>query len=53
MNSLRIARSAVRARPSALGVQLQRRAYADAVFDKIKLTLALPHQVRERLSLLP
>lgn len=46
MNALRIARAATRARPSAaIRMPLQRRGYADAVTDKIKLTLALPHQV--------
>ncbi|KAH1489767.1 hypothetical protein LV164_000848 [Aspergillus fumigatus] len=44
MSSLRFARSAIRARPSALRVPLQRRGYAEAVSDKIKLSLALPHQ---------
>ncbi|MCJ1228825.1 delta subunit of the central stalk of mitochondrial F1F0 ATP synthase, atp16 [Toensbergia leucococca] len=44
MNSLRIFRSVARSRPTAIRVHLQRRAYADAVSDKIKLTLALPHQ---------
>ena len=46
MNSLRMARAVARTRPSALRTPLQRRGYADAVSDKIKLTLALPHQVR-------
>ncbi|CAF9903854.1 MAG: hypothetical protein GOMPHAMPRED_000581 [Gomphillus americanus] len=44
MSSMRIARAALRARPSALRTFPQRRGYADAVSDKIKLTLALPHQ---------
>jgi F-type H+-transporting ATPase subunit delta len=47
MNTLRIAsRVALRARPAvpALRVPLQRRAYADAAPDKIKLSLSLPHQ---------
>ncbi|KAK3302139.1 ATP synthase delta chain mitochondrial precursor [Chaetomium strumarium] len=44
MNSLRIARAALRARPAALRVPLQRRGYAEAVSDKIKLSLSLPHQ---------
>jgi F-type H+-transporting ATPase subunit delta len=44
MNSLRIARVALRARPAAVRVPLQRRTYAEAVPDKIKLNLALPHQ---------
>lgn len=47
MNTLRLARVATRARSaSSLRVPFQRRGYADAVSDKIKLTLALPHQVR-------
>ena len=46
MNSLLIARAASCAHVStALRLPLQRRGYADAVTDKIKLTLALPHQV--------
>lgn len=44
MNSVRVARVALRARPVALKT-LQKRGYADAVSDKIKLSLALPHQV--------
>ncbi|KAL8999707.1 MAG: hypothetical protein Q9169_001524 [Polycauliona sp. 2 TL-2023] len=45
MNSLRLMRIAARAQSSAvLRRPLQRRGYADAVSDKIKLTLALPHQ---------
>ncbi|KAF3770541.1 ATP synthase delta chain mitochondrial precursor [Cryphonectria parasitica EP155] len=44
MNSLRIARAALRARPAAIRVPLQRRGYAEAVNDKIKLSLTLPHQ---------
>ena len=47
MKSLRIARVAARLRPSPSRLPLQRRTYADAVSDKIKLTLALPHQVRD------
>ena len=43
--SLRIARALTRVRPSLFQLPLQRRGYADAVSDKIKLTLALPHQV--------
>ncbi|KAI9663394.1 MAG: delta subunit of the central stalk of mitochondrial F1F0 ATP synthase, atp16 [Trizodia sp. TS-e1964] len=42
MNSLRFARSALRARPAALCIQ--RRGYAEALPDKIKLSLVLPHQ---------
>jgi hypothetical protein len=45
MNSLRIARAAVRARPAAIARPLQRRGYAEVASDKIKLSLALPHQV--------
>lgn len=34
MNSLRIARAALRARPTAIRAPLQRRGYAEAVNDK-------------------
>lgn len=51
MSSLRFARSALRARPSLFSAPIQRRGYAEAVPDKIKLSLALPHQVREPLSI--
>ncbi|KAI1180304.1 ATP synthase delta chain [Nemania sp. FL0916] len=47
MSALRVARAALRARPAAMRplVQpLQRRGYADAASDKIKLSLSLPHQ---------
>ncbi|KAI9931572.1 hypothetical protein ASPWEDRAFT_151156 [Aspergillus wentii DTO 134E9] len=44
MSSLRFARSAFRARPSAFSAPFQRRGYAEAVSDKIKLSLTLPHQ---------
>ncbi|KAI0155870.1 putative ATP synthase delta chain mitochondrial precursor [Pestalotiopsis sp. NC0098] len=44
MNSFRVASRALRARPTAFRVPLQRRTYADAAPDKIKLSLALPHQ---------
>ncbi|KAL4866836.1 hypothetical protein BDV12DRAFT_187151 [Aspergillus spectabilis] len=44
MSSLRFARSALRARPATFRVPLQRRGYAEAVSDKIKLSLVLPHQ---------
>lgn len=45
MNSLRLARSAVRAAPSAFrAAPALRRGYADVASDKIQLTLALPHQ---------
>jgi hypothetical protein len=46
MSSLRIARAALRARPAAIARPLQRRGYAEVANDKIKLSLALPHQVR-------
>ena len=46
MSSLRIARAALRARPAAIARPLARRGYADVASDKIKLSLALPHQVR-------
>lgn len=57
MNTFRFARAALRTRPVAAtpasmaarapfqAFQAQRRGYADAVADKIKLSLALPHQV--------
>jgi hypothetical protein len=35
MNSLRIARTALRVRPTALKAPLQRRGYAEAVSDKV------------------
>ncbi|KAK0646021.1 F1 complex, delta/epsilon subunit of ATPase [Cercophora newfieldiana] len=44
MNSLRVARAALRARPAALRIPVQQRGYAEAVNDKIKLSLSLPHQ---------
>merc|ERR1712058_92591 len=44
MNSLKIARVALRARPAAIKAPLLRRGYAEAVSDKIKLSLVLPHQ---------
>lgn len=47
MSSVRIARAALRARSVAVARPIQRRGYADAVSDKIKLSLALPHQVRD------
>ena len=46
MNSLRMARAALRAPSTFVRSTVQRRKYADAVSDKIKLTLALPHQVQ-------
>jgi len=50
MNALRVARAVARSRPFMTRLSLQRRGYADAVSDKIRLTLALPHQVRVDLS---
>ncbi|KAL8944358.1 MAG: hypothetical protein Q9211_000625 [Gyalolechia sp. 1 TL-2023] len=45
MNPIRLARVAARTRPTGvIRTSLQKRSYADAVSDKIKLTLALPHQ---------
>ncbi|KAI9798083.1 MAG: delta subunit of the central stalk of mitochondrial F1F0 ATP synthase, atp16 [Piccolia ochrophora] len=44
MNPMRFARTALRVRPAVLRGPLQRRGYAEAVGDKIKLSLALPHQ---------
>ncbi|KAK3720178.1 delta subunit of the central stalk of mitochondrial F1F0 ATP synthase, atp16 [Vermiconidia calcicola] len=44
MNSVRVARAALRARPTAMRAPLQRRSYADVAADKIQLSLALPHQ---------
>ena len=46
MSSLRLARATARLRPLSIRLPAQRRNYAEAVSDKIKLTLALPHQVR-------
>lgn len=46
MSSIRIARAALRARSAVIARPVQRRGYADAVSDKIKLSLALPHSVR-------
>lgn len=37
MNSLRLARSALRARPAMARVPLQRRTYAEAVSDKVSI----------------
>lgn len=36
MNSFRFARAALRARPAAMRVPVQRRAYAEAVPDKVR-----------------
>ena len=44
MNTTRVARAAFKARPSAFRAPLQRRTYADVAPDKIRLSLALPHQ---------
>jgi hypothetical protein len=45
MTSIRLSRAALHAR-FAVGIRpVQRRGYADAVSDKIKLSLALPHSV--------
>merc|ERR1711881_307157 len=50
MNTLRVARQAVRAAPRTLRAApaqrfaVQRRGYADVASDKIQLSLALPHQ---------
>ncbi|RBQ76793.1 hypothetical protein FVER14953_20070 [Fusarium verticillioides] len=38
MNSFRVARAALRARPSAIRVPLQRRTYAEAVPDKARFS---------------
>lgn len=46
MSALRLSRAALRARSAVALKPIQRRGYADAVADKIKLSLALPHQVR-------
>ncbi|OAR01736.1 hypothetical protein LLEC1_04216 [Akanthomyces lecanii] len=39
MNSLRIARAAIRARPVAMRMAAQRRGYAEAIPDKVRLLL--------------
>ncbi|KAK4995717.1 delta subunit of the central stalk of mitochondrial F1F0 ATP synthase, atp16 [Elasticomyces elasticus] len=44
MSSLRIARSALRVRPTTFRTSIARRGYADVAADKIRLSLALPHQ---------
>ncbi|KAG9248089.1 ATP synthase delta chain mitochondrial precursor [Calycina marina] len=44
MNSIRIARSALRVRSAAIKAPVSRRGYADVVSDKIKLSLVLPHR---------
>ena len=48
MNSLRIARAALRARPAALRAPLQRRGYAEAVSDKVRFSP--PHCARRKTS---
>lgn len=45
MSSIRLSRAALRARSAFAIKPIQRRSYADAVSDKIKLSLALPHSV--------
>ena len=49
MSAVRASRAALRARSALTKNPVQRRGYADAVSDKIKLSLALPHQVRLKL----
>jgi F-type H+-transporting ATPase subunit delta len=44
MSSLRIARAALRVRPTTVARPLQRRGYADVASDKLKLSLSLPYQ---------
>ncbi|KAF2021677.1 epsilon subunit of F1F0-ATP synthase N-terminal domain-containing protein [Aaosphaeria arxii CBS 175.79] len=44
MSSLRIARAALRVRPTTALRPIQRRGYADVASDNIKLSLTLPHQ---------
>ncbi|PFH58673.1 hypothetical protein XA68_13364 [Ophiocordyceps unilateralis] len=44
MNSLRVARAVTRPRLVPLRAVAQRRSYAEAVTDKIKLSLSLPHK---------
>ncbi|KAI1911319.1 delta subunit of the central stalk of mitochondrial F1F0 ATP synthase, atp16 [Ophidiomyces ophidiicola] len=44
MFSVRFARSALRARPAAFRVPIQQRTYAQAVNDKLRLSLVLPHE---------
>jgi F-type H+-transporting ATPase subunit delta len=47
MSAFRLSRVASKARPTVFRSVVQRRGYAEAISDKIKLSLALPHQVRE------
>ncbi|RVX67039.1 ATP synthase subunit delta, mitochondrial [Exophiala mesophila] len=44
MSALRLSRAALRTGSASFLKPVQRRGYADAVSDKIKLSLALPHQ---------
>merc|ERR1712098_957982 len=44
MSAFRLSRAALRARSAVVLKPVQRRGYAEAVSDKIKLSLALPHQ---------
>merc|ERR1711964_858710 len=44
MFASRFARAAVRARPTVMRAPVQRRGYAEAVADKIKLSMSLPPQ---------
>ena len=44
MNTARAARAALKLRTSAFRAPLQKRTYADVAPDKIRLSLALPHQ---------
>ena len=46
MSAFRVARSALRLRPSSFRAPVQTRSYADVASDKIKLSLTLPHEVR-------
>ena len=51
MSALRASRAALRARSTLTKNPIQKRGYADAVSDKIKLSLALPHSVCSNLRL--
>ncbi len=42
MNSFRVARAAVRARPAAMRIPIQRRGYAEAIPDKVSTNLDIP-----------
>ncbi|EAS33775.1 ATP synthase subunit delta, mitochondrial [Coccidioides immitis RS] len=44
MFTARFARSALRARPAAFRLPIQQRTYAQAVSDKLRLSLVLPHE---------